>query len=420
VLTDELKSRIKDSRYELVRLISDLVRLPTENKPPNGNEGIGQEWLKERCLEAGLETELYELEDVPGFKEHPDCWPREFKGRPNLIAKWNGSGGGRSLMFSGHMDVVPPYPLPWNLHEPFEPVLEGNKLYGRGAGDMKGGLVAAYLAIKLLKESGFQPRGDVLFESVVDEEYAGANGTLAGRLRGDNADFVIIPEPCGMTVRPVCFGAKLDKISVTGPAGMPYSGYQIYNPIYGLSRVIQALEKFEKHWNDISPKHPMFEEPLNVIIYKLKAGQPQMDGQMTVPPEAWLSVIIQTMPGTTEEEIDIALKEFLDKELADSNDLKEHPPTVTKEFRYMVPGDMSADHEAIRMLVDAGKSLGREIPVKGGPYSCDLFVFHQFDVPAVLFGARSDNSHGKDEWVNVDDLVELVAIYAQAICDWCG
>ena len=126
------------------------------------------------------------------------------------------SGGGKSVLFSGHMDVVPPYPLPWSLHEPYDTALEGEKLFGRGTVDMKGGLLAAFLAIRFLKQSGFCPKGDILFESVVDEEYAGANGTLAGRVRGDQADFAIIPEGTGMKICPICFGAKLIKIAIHG------------------------------------------------------------------------------------------------------------------------------------------------------------------------------------------------------------
>jgi len=285
---------------------------------------------------------------------------------------------------------------------------------------MKAGLVAAYFAIKLLKESGFQPKGDVLFESVVDEEYAGANGTLAGRIRGDNADFAIIMEPTGMTICPACFGAKLSKITITGPAGMPYHGKEIYNPVYGLARVVLALEKFEKHWNEVSGTHPMFDEPLHVIIYKMLAGQPRPDGQMTVPPDTWLSVIIQTLPPTTVEQFDAAFKEFMDKELAVDPGLKDHPPVFENEFRYMEPADLSVDHPGIQMLTSAAEDLAVDLKVRGGPYSCDLFLFHRFDVPAVLLGPRSENCHGKDEWVNVDDLMRLIPLYAEAICRWCG
>ena len=416
-----LKRESEISGEEIIEELRELVEIRTENKPPHGNEKPGQEWLFEKCIDAGLSPELYELGEVSGLYEHPDYWPREFSGRPNLIARWPGSGDGRSVLFSGHIDVVPPYPLPWNLHEPYDTVLEGEKLYGRGTVDMKGGLLAAFRAIKFLKQSGFKPKGDVLFESVVDEEYAGANGTLAGRVRGDNADFAIIPEGTGMKICPTCFGAKLVKIAIQGPAGMPYCGEEIYNPILGIGKVIAALKDFETHWNKISQKPPLFgEDKLNVIIYKLLAGDPRPDGQMTVPPVAWLSVIVQTYPGSSEEQVDKALNDFLNERLSGDENLKRYPPEISKEFRYMVPGETDPKHPGVGLLKDTGALHAADLPILGGPYSCDLFVFNAFGVPAVLLGPRGNNPHGKDEWVNVDDVLKLVTIYANFITEWCG
>lgn len=417
----DTKRLVEERRDEVLSFLAELVRMPTENRPPVGDEGPGQHWLAARCRGLGLRTEVYELDEVPGFRAHPGYWPRKLRGRKNVIARWPGRGGGRSLLFSGHMDVAPAYPLPWKLHGPFDPVVEEGRLYGRGSADMKAGLAAAFFAIKLLKESGFEPRGDVLFESVCDEEYAGANGTLAGRIRGDNADFAIVPEPTGMNICPASYGAKLVKIAVSGPSGMPYGAHGVYNPVFGLGRLITVLKEFEDHWNAVSPPHPMFkDERLNVIIYKVLAGDPRPEGQMTVPPEAWLSVIIQTRPPTKEEEIDTALQNFFSERLKGGYGFDEHPPAVTKEFRYMVPADMTPDEPGVKMLTECAEELGEEMPVRGGPYSCDLFLFHQFGIPAVLLGPRGDNYHGKDEWVSIDDTLRVTELFAEAIRKWCG
>lgn len=411
---------IETHRLEIIRLLSELVRIPTENRPPVGNEKPGQDWLASECRESGFTVDLYELDDVPGFTESPYCWKRNFRDRPNLIARWKGTGGGKSLLFSGHMDIVPPYPLPWNLHEPYETALQANRLYGRGSADMKAGLIAALFAMRLMKESGFQPKGDILLESVVDEEYAGANGTLAGRIRGDNADFAIVPEPTAMTICPACFGAKLARITVTGESGMPYHGHKIANPVYSISRIILALEKFESFWNKHSGTHPLFDEPLNVIVYKLLAGEPSPDGQMTVPPDCWLSVIVQTLPMVMQDEFDAVLNEFLARELSGDPELQRNPPMIESEFRYMEPAEIPTDHPGVQSLVGVARELGVELTVRGAPFSCDLFLFHRFGVPAVLLGPRSGNCHGKDEWVNVDDILNLVRVYAEMIRRWCG
>ena len=420
-MADSVASLFANTREELLSLVAALIRIPTENRPPDGGEAPGQEWLAAQCREAGFATDLYEIDAVPGFRDHPDCRPRRFSGRRNLIARWPGSGGGRSLLFSGHMDVAPAYPVPWDLHEPYEPALEDGKLYGRGSADMKGGLLAAFHAMRTLERSGFRPQGDVLFESVVDEEFAGAHGTLAARLRGDRADFAIVPEPTAMACCPASYGAKLVRITVRGPAGMPYGAHGVYNPLVGLGRVIGALHEFEEHWNVVSPPHPLYAgERLNVILYQALAGEARPDGQMTVPPEAWISAIIQTRPPTDEAAVDAELARFLTKRLADDPALAAHPPEVAPAYRYMVPADISIDVPGVRAVSQCAAALDQEIPIRGAPFSCDLFLFHRFGIPAVLLGPGGDNFHGKDEWVSAEDLVNLAALFGEMIRTWCG
>ena len=118
------------------------------------------------------------------------------------------------MLLTGHMDVVPKEPMPWTVTQPFEPLIRDGRMYGRGTADMKSGLVCAAEAVRRLKEEGFRPRGDVILESVVDEEYAGANGTVAGRLAGVNADFGIVLETTGLNVCPACVGGLVITLRV--------------------------------------------------------------------------------------------------------------------------------------------------------------------------------------------------------------
>ena len=113
--------------------------------------------------------------------------------------------------------------------EPYESVVKEGRIYGRGSADMKAGLACALTALRELRESGFVPKGDILFESVVDEECAGASGTLASRMMGHNADYGIILEPTGLAICPACVGSLLFRLTVKGIAGMPYTGEEISN-----------------------------------------------------------------------------------------------------------------------------------------------------------------------------------------------
>src|ERR1051325_1881836 len=129
-------------------------------------------------------------------------WPgRHYSHRPNVGAVRKGTGGGRSLVLSGHIDPVPAGSGPWT-RLPFGGAVEGNRLYGRGSNDMKAGVASNLFVAEALSMLGVQLAGDLPFESVVDEEFGGVNGTLAGRLMGFNADAAVISEPTALRISP--------------------------------------------------------------------------------------------------------------------------------------------------------------------------------------------------------------------------
>jgi acetylornithine deacetylase len=227
-----IRAAVKGREEDILRWTEKLIRFPSENRPPEGNEGEAQEFIAGECRKIGLEVDGFGPEEVPGISRHP-LWlqGRNYpENRKNVVAIWRGSGGGRSLLLSGHIDVAPREPDNWTHTGPFDPVVKDGKLYGRGSADLKGGLAAAFWALNLLQELGFKPRGDILFESVVDEEFAGGNGTLASRLRGHNAELAILTEPTRMEVCHACLGAFLGNLILRGRAGIPYMGISIPNP----------------------------------------------------------------------------------------------------------------------------------------------------------------------------------------------
>src|ERR1700684_4618576 len=112
---------------------------------------------------------------------------RTFEGRPNLAGVLKGKGEGRSIMLTGHVDVVPPGASEHWTSDPFAPVVSEGSVRGRGTVDMKGGVACMLMAIEILKEIGVTPAGDVVFTTVVDEEIGGM-GSLAMVARGYPAD----------------------------------------------------------------------------------------------------------------------------------------------------------------------------------------------------------------------------------------
>ena len=198
-LISQVSSWADEHREDILRLAEDLIRFRSENLGCKGCEKECQLYVAQAMRRMELAVDVFELTNVPRLAEHEIYWPgRDYCGRPNVVGVWQGTGGGRSLLFSSHADVV--VGSDGGRFPPFEPAREEGKLYGRGSSDMKGGLAAAISAVKCLQDLGLRLKGNLVLESVVDEENAGSNGTLAARLRGYQADAAVCPEPNGMVV----------------------------------------------------------------------------------------------------------------------------------------------------------------------------------------------------------------------------
>ncbi len=175
---EEILRKIDRTAEELFGLIQELVRIPTVV----GEEGGGQEWIFD--LYRGLGLDVVKL--VPrkeDLLDHPAYFETGFPygpSRPNIIGICRGKGNGRSLLLNGHIDVVSPEPLEaWHKGGPWSGRIEEGRLYGRGAADMKSGLVAAFFALKTVLSLGLSPKGTVILQSVIEEEAGGGGGTLA-------------------------------------------------------------------------------------------------------------------------------------------------------------------------------------------------------------------------------------------------
>ena len=161
------------TKEELVKWTVDTVAIPSCPGTPNQEANVGA-YLKAVFDCEGIPCQINPLQD----------------GRCNVIATLKGTGGGRSLMFNGHMDTVPPY----DMKDAFTVHLEGDKMIGRGVSDMKGPLCAMMGAVISLKRSGKHLRGDLIFAGVADEE-EGSIGTIALIESGLRTDGAIVGEP---------------------------------------------------------------------------------------------------------------------------------------------------------------------------------------------------------------------------------
>ena len=215
-LVHELRLRYQD---EILEIMQDLVRIPSQNTPPLGEERACQEYIAAYLRRAKLPVDLYEPDQAPGLVKHPFYWPgREYRNRPNLCSTLPGSGGGRSLLLTGHVDTVALGEAAWS-HPPFGAEIHAGRLYGLGSVDMKGAMGAMLVLYKAVCEQQIPLRGALSYESVVDEEEAGVNSTIAGRLRYGPMDGAVIPEITSLQIYPAARGALITHLLFSSTQG---------------------------------------------------------------------------------------------------------------------------------------------------------------------------------------------------------
>ena len=232
---------IADGRDELVELASALISFDTtarEVGDPPRQEAALQDYLAEGLLAYGAEIDLFEpdaaaMAGAPLVPEGLD-----FAGRPQLIATLRGSGGGQSLLFNGHIDVVSGEPKAEWTTDPFTPEIRDGKLYGRGACDMKGGVAAMAYAAQAIAAANITLAGDLIVATNTDEESSGAGGS-ALVARGLRADAGIVTEPTDFRTWVACRGSEYGVMRVPGRPGHA----EVRHPDWRHGGAVNAIEK---------------------------------------------------------------------------------------------------------------------------------------------------------------------------------
>jgi len=409
----------------LTEIIRDLVRIPSENKPPHGDERKCQEYAANFLRAQGWDADLYELSEAPGLFEHPlYCSGRDYKNRPNVGSRRKGAGGGRSLVLSGHIDTVPVGTLPWT-RDPFGGEVEGNHLFGRGSNDMKAGIGINLFIAEAIEKIGRPLAGDLIFESVVDEEFGGVNGTLAGRLRGFNGDAAVITEPSFLKICAGHRGGRTAHITLKAPGGILQEGKLPAGVLDQLTYFLNALKDFAAHRRQVAPEHALFgrsADPVPVSVTKVFTSPWGTDEPIAIPEICKLEMYWQLMPGEGQEAVEREFFDWLDRVVAGVPDLFPAPPEVSFPIRWL-PASVSPSPEPLvsKLAACAGKVLGCNPPVGGFEGPCDMYVFHQgFGIPAVVWGPSGGNTHGADEYLELDSAVAVAKSLLLFVYDWCG
>ena len=384
-----------------------------------GDERPAQRFLRDVAADAGLTAELYEV-DPTALASDPRAGLADLgrRPRPNLVAVLPGSGGGRSLALSGHVDVVPiGEPDAWH-HDPFGGRIQDGHLHGRGALDMKGGLVAALHAIAALRASGIPLRGDLVFESVIEEEATG-NGALAARLHGPHVDAAIIPELSGEQMLIATPGVLWAELTTTGRSGYVGQAGAAVNAIDVMLVVLGGLRSLPDMLN-AQFRHPAYAgsgAPLTLNVGTIAGG----DWPSSVPLACRAGIRFSFPIGWSVTEAKRTLNARLAETARAHPWLREHPPTVRWHGFQAEGWDIDPGTPVVETLAAAIRGETK-VPASTAPLfgTADARFFRDAGIPAVYYGPIGDGQHGPDESVDLASVARVTRVLARAALAWCS
>ncbi|PKO22205.1 MAG: hypothetical protein CVU38_10625 [Chloroflexi bacterium HGW-Chloroflexi-1] len=419
---------LAEYRDEIMQVVQDLIRMPSRNMPPGGEEQACQEYLAEYLRRSGLTADLYEPDQAPGMVEHPAYWPgRDYRNRPNLHSRLPGRGGGRSLLLSGHIDTVALGDNVWT-HPPFAAEIHDGKLFGLGAIDMKGAMGAMAVLFKAIAQKGVPLRGNLSYECVVDEEEGGVNATIAGRLRYGAVDGALIPEGTDLKIYPAARGALISDFIFRSTKG---TWLDVGKSAEKTADAVKQMGIFLTHIDELSairrqhPTHPLYTsypDPVPVQVTKVYAGGWGSQVPIAVPPEGRIELIIQTLPGETREAVYREMTDWLEGVIARHEDAFLTRPEIRYRIRWMAPTAIEPNHPLVTTMADSARQvLASDPQVLGAPFACDMFALHQiFNIPGIIFGPTGAHAHAADEYVDVASLFAFWETLLLFVMDWCG
>lgn len=393
----DLRSAVDAGWSRQLALLRELVRAPSTL----GNELAAQEIVAEELRSIGLEPLLWDVD--PGV---PGASPPliGYSGRPNVTARLAGSGGGRSLTFNGHIDVVPATPEHRWSYDPWGAEIEGGRMFGRGAADMKAGIVAMLGAVRALRDVGL--RGDVLVETVIEEECTG-NGATACRARCPRTDAALIPEPFNHAAMEAQVGVLWARLTVHGKAAHAERADQAVNAIMAALPVIERIKALEAEVNR-EPRSRWFADhahPLNYNVGVIGGG----DWASSVPEECVLEVRIAADVDADLDEV-MARFEAAVRVPVEWRGFRAHGFGLERSspiFDVLGRAHWTVHESELEWLAFTGTTDAR------------AFVVHE-GVPATCYGPIGGNLHAPDEWVDLESVRETTHVLALAAAEWCA
>ncbi|WPB58827.1 ArgE/DapE family deacylase [Xylophilus sp. GOD-11R] len=408
-------------REQTVALLSELVTHPSLL----GHEQSAQRLVADTFESMGLQVDEFQI-DEEKLKQHPAYSPSivSYDGRTNVVGIHRPSGPfkGQSLIFNGHIDVVPTGAEVLWTGSPFSGRVEGDRLYGRGASDMKAGIVAYTMAYRALKSIGLEPASPVYFQSVIEEECTG-NGALACLVAGYRADAAVIPEPIAENGVMTCqMGVIWLAIEVLGKpvhasvaqTGVGAIDFALY--LFG------ELKKLEEKWNAPSARYRSFahhQHPVNFNLGKITGGE----WASSVPSSCRADIRLGFYPDRKVTQV----KQEVEALLAAAYEA--HPAHAALTYRVLYEGfqadgcHVPDDAPIVTAIADSHFDVvGKKLTTTAFTGTTDCKFFNLYgETPAICYGPSGGaNIHGIDEWVSIDSVMQTTAVLAVFMARWCG
>lgn len=401
---------------EQIDFLAELVRFPSLR----GCEADAQEFMAEAYRESGLEVDQWkinigDLENMSGYSPQHTT----FENACGVVATHSPKTTiGKSLILNGHIDVVPTGPIDMWTTPPFEPRIKDGCMYGRGAGDMKAGLVANLFALKAISKAGFQPAAPVYLQSVIEEESTG-NGALATIQRGYQADAVLITEPGGDMIESANVGVIWLQVEIRGrPAHAAYAGTG-FNAIEACYPIIEALHGVETRWNaEVHPAYEQIEHPINFVVSKIEGG----DWTSSVPSWAKFDVRMGIYPDRDVEECRSEIEEAISASVSSDLFLKKNPPRLTYHG-FFTPGYVYPRRTQMEKVLGKAHALVFDSEIEAYPSTAltDGRIYGHFhEMTTLVYGPTAENIHGFDERVKLESVRKITQSVALFIAEWCG
>ncbi len=413
----KFRQRVEDKKEDLISLTQDLIKIPTVN-PPGEFYSDCVEYLNKRFKSKGFNTQIIRATGTPG---DTDKYPRQ-----NIVANIS-NGEGPCVHFNSHIDVVA-VGSGWT-QPPFEGKVVGDKIYGRGSCDMKGGLAASIIAVESYLELNPNFTGSIELSGTADEETGGYGGVgyLAekGILAKPRIDHVIIPEP--LNKDRICLGhrgvwwAEIETLGKIAHGSMPFDGDSAIRHMHAL------LDRFEKELYPIlkskktdMPVVPDGAKESTLNINSIHGGESEEFDGLPSPLVADSCRIIIDRRFLIEEKLEDVKQEVssiledltTDREgfLFKLRDLFEVIPSLTPEEAPVVKAVKRAVNEVMgsppEMVVSPGTYDQKHIDRIGKLEDCIAYG------PGILTLA-----HQADEYVNISDMIDSACVMGLALDD---